>query len=181
MSKRQAGVQITKDDYDKDEIGSEEPTGTWQKADDAVLAQRNIRKAKRPPPRTAETTERFGTAVAPTGESNPFANISLVAGAPSSAASSAAAFGAAFAGATSSGFLSRTADAAACSSSGDSTNLTGNKRMRLVVAVGSKNPVKVNSVRAAFSLAFPAAYVDCAPYDVPSGVPDQVRPIIFRT
>ena len=44
MSKRQAGVQITKDDYDK-EIGSEEPTGTWQKADDAVLAQRNIRAA----------------------------------------------------------------------------------------------------------------------------------------
>ena len=48
MSKRQAGIQISKDDYDPDAQGEAEPTGTWQKADESVLAARKIRKAKRP-------------------------------------------------------------------------------------------------------------------------------------
>lgn len=43
----------------------------------------------------------------------------------------------------------------------------------LTVAVGSKNPAKVNSVREAFAAAFPACDIACAAYDVPSGVPDQ--------
>ena len=51
MSKRQAGVQINKDQYDADAPLDTEPTGTWQKADDSVLAARKIRKAKRPPAR----------------------------------------------------------------------------------------------------------------------------------
>ena len=44
---------------------------------------------------------------------------------------------------------------------------------KLVVAVGSRNPVKINSVKNAFSTAFSDAVVECVPYDVPSGVPDQ--------
>ena len=43
MSKRQAGIQISKDDYDPDAQGEAEPTGTWQKADESVLAARKIR------------------------------------------------------------------------------------------------------------------------------------------
>ena len=66
MSKRQAGVQITKDDYNDDRFpDEEEPVGTWQKASEEVLAQRKIRKAKRPPPRTAEEIQKFGVAAEP--------------------------------------------------------------------------------------------------------------------
>ena len=43
----------------------------------------------------------------------------------------------------------------------------------LSVAVGSKNPVKVESVRRAFSAAFADAAVNIFPYDVSSGVSDQ--------
>ena len=43
----------------------------------------------------------------------------------------------------------------------------------IVVAVGSKNPVKVNSVKNAVSAAFGGRIVDCHSFDVPSGVPDQ--------
>ena len=44
---------------------------------------------------------------------------------------------------------------------------------RLVVAVGSRNPVKVNAVKSAFAAAFPTAQLDISMHDVPSGVPDQ--------
>jgi len=44
---------------------------------------------------------------------------------------------------------------------------------RLVVAVGSKNPVKVNSVKNAFEQNFPQSTIAVSGYDVPSGVPDQ--------
>ena len=44
---------------------------------------------------------------------------------------------------------------------------------RLVVAVGSRNPVKVNSVRSAFQTAFPGTTIEISEHDVPSGVPDQ--------
>ena len=43
----------------------------------------------------------------------------------------------------------------------------------LRVAVGSKNPVKVNSAKAAFETCFPKHTIDCVGIDVPSGVPDQ--------
>eukprot|EP00312_Isochrysidales_sp_CCMP1244_P006521 CAMPEP_0196673322 /NCGR_PEP_ID=MMETSP1090-20130531/2883_1 /TAXON_ID=37098 /ORGANISM="Isochrysis sp, Strain CCMP1244" /LENGTH=382 /DNA_ID=CAMNT_0042011079 /DNA_START=1 /DNA_END=1149 /DNA_ORIENTATION=+ len=43
----------------------------------------------------------------------------------------------------------------------------------LVVAVGSKNPVKVNAVRAGFAAAFPLTALEVVAYDVPSGVSDQ--------
>ena len=43
----------------------------------------------------------------------------------------------------------------------------------LVVAVGSRNPVKVNAARNAFSAAFGGAVIECHGYDVPSGVSDQ--------
>lgn len=178
MSKRQAGVQITKDDYNDDRFpDEEEPVGTWQKASEEVLAQRKIRKAKRPPPRTAEEIQKFGVAAEPSSaaagpaadaSANPFANISLVAPAATSvppAATGAFSFGVAPAASTSFKPTSST--------SSDTNALVGTKRTRLVVAVGSKNPVKVNSVHAAFSLAFPTCFVDCVPYDVPSGVPDQ--------
>ena len=96
--KRQAGVQINKDDYDPDAQGEAEPTGTWQKADDSVLAQRKIRKAKRP---TAGGGGGGGFGAAAAGgiaapeppdaaKANPFASVALVAP-PASAAS---AFGA---------------------------------------------------------------------------------------
>ena len=41
------------------------------------------------------------------------------------------------------------------------------------VAVGSKNPTKLNSAKAAIERAFPSAQVACHGYDVPSGVSDQ--------
>jgi non-canonical (house-cleaning) NTP pyrophosphatase len=44
---------------------------------------------------------------------------------------------------------------------------------RLVVAVGSENPVKVNSVRNAFAANFPDASLEVVGYSVPSGVDDQ--------
>ena len=44
---------------------------------------------------------------------------------------------------------------------------------QLVVAVGSSNPVKVNSVRNTFSACFPERQVVISSHDVPSGVPDQ--------
>ena len=43
----------------------------------------------------------------------------------------------------------------------------------LIVAVGSRNPVKVNSARAAFERCFPDCTIDAVGIDVPSGVPDQ--------
>ena len=43
----------------------------------------------------------------------------------------------------------------------------------LIVAVGSKNPVKVNSVKNTFTQAFNGRVIECCGYDVPSGVPDQ--------
>ena len=45
----------------------------------------------------------------------------------------------------------------------------------VVVAVGSKNPVKVNSVRSAFARCFTLdeSAIECVGMDVPSGVPDQ--------
>ena len=60
MSKRQAGLQINRDDYDPDAPGTAEPTGTWQKADESVLAGRKIRKAKKdgtPVPTASVATE----------------------------------------------------------------------------------------------------------------------------
>ena len=44
---------------------------------------------------------------------------------------------------------------------------------KLVVAVGSENPVKVNSVRNAFAANFPEASLEVVGYSVPSGVDDQ--------
>ena len=44
---------------------------------------------------------------------------------------------------------------------------------KLVVAVGSKNPVKVNSVRNAFAANFPGSDLEVVGYSVPSGVDDQ--------
>lgn len=46
-------------------------------------------------------------------------------------------------------------------------------RRRLTVAVGSANPVKVNSVRAAFEANFPSASIEVFSHEVSSGVPDQ--------
>lgn len=43
----------------------------------------------------------------------------------------------------------------------------------IVVAVGSRNPVKVNAVRTAFELNFPGSTIDITMHDVLSGVPDQ--------
>lgn len=42
-----------------------------------------------------------------------------------------------------------------------------------MVAVGSKNPVKLEAVRRAFSLAFETHTIQIVPYDVPSGVSAQ--------
>ena len=104
MSKRQAGIQISKDDYDPDAQGEAEPTGTWQKADESVLAARKIRKAKRPAAAGGggglPLPGALGAGAAPTGgdqpgadaaKPNPFASIALVAPPATSAAS---AFGA---------------------------------------------------------------------------------------
>ena len=44
---------------------------------------------------------------------------------------------------------------------------------KLVIAVGSTNPVKVNSVRTAFKMNFPETELEICGYSVPSGVPDQ--------
>ena len=44
---------------------------------------------------------------------------------------------------------------------------------RLAVAVGSRNPVKVNSVKNAFQVAFPQCEIIVSTHEVPSGVPDQ--------
>ena len=44
---------------------------------------------------------------------------------------------------------------------------------KLVVAVGSQNPVKVNSVKDAFAANFPEDSVEVVGYSVPSGVADQ--------
>ena len=44
---------------------------------------------------------------------------------------------------------------------------------KLVVAVGSKNPVKVNSVRNAFAANFPGSDLEVVGYSVPSGVDEQ--------
>ena len=41
------------------------------------------------------------------------------------------------------------------------------------VAVGSKNPCKVNAVRSAFQVTFPDATIVISQHSVPSGVPDQ--------
>lgn len=43
----------------------------------------------------------------------------------------------------------------------------------IVVAVGSKNPVKVNSVRNTLTAAFGGRTIEVEGFDVPSGVPDQ--------
>ena len=43
----------------------------------------------------------------------------------------------------------------------------------IVIAVGSKNPVKVEAVRRAFAAAHAEATLELHPYDVPSGVNDQ--------
>ena len=76
MSKRGAAVQITKDDYDdEDRYGPPIIPGTWQKADESVLAQRKIRKAKRPTP-AAE-----GGSL-PLPPANPFAGVELSAAEP---------------------------------------------------------------------------------------------------
>ena len=95
MSKRQATVQLNKDDWeaqqakdDEDRYGPPIIPGTWQKADDAVIAQRKIRKAKRPTGGTAGSlplppTNPFANvefAAPPTAAAgNPFANIQLTA------------------------------------------------------------------------------------------------------
>lgn len=77
MSKRQAGVQLTKDDYDRqddeDRYGPPIAPGTWQKADDETLKKRVIRKAKRP----------TGAGGLPLPPANPFASVQLDAPAPS--------------------------------------------------------------------------------------------------
>ena len=44
---------------------------------------------------------------------------------------------------------------------------------QLLVAVGSRNPVKVQAVQRAFGQAFANAQIDVEGYDVPSNVPDQ--------
>ena len=41
------------------------------------------------------------------------------------------------------------------------------------IAVGSRNPVKVNSVRNSFATSFPGATLEVTMHDVPSDVPDQ--------
>ena len=82
MSKRGAGVQLTKDDYerqdDEDRYGPPIIEGTWQKADADVLKNRVIRKAKRPTP--------SGGPSLPLPPENPFANVQL---APTPAVASA--------------------------------------------------------------------------------------------
>lgn len=89
MAKRGAAVQINKDNYDPDAEADNEPTGTWQKADESVLAQRKIRKAKRP---AAGSGALPGAPAEPdaAAKPNPFASIALVA-----PPASASAFGAA--------------------------------------------------------------------------------------
>ena len=69
MSKRQASVQLTKDDPDLDD---EAPTeeGTWQRADDATLKKRVFRKVKRPDRRSEASS-------LPLPPSNPFASVVL--------------------------------------------------------------------------------------------------------
>ena len=172
MSKRQAGVQITKDDYNDDRFpDEEEPVGTWQKASEEVLAQRKIRKAKRPPPRTAEEIQKFGVAAEPSSaaagpaadaSANPFANISLVAPAATSvppAATGAFSFGVAPTASTS---------FKPTSSTSSDTNAPA-PSARLVVAVGRSGEGEL--VHAAFSR---LSHVLCrSAHDVPSGVPDQ--------
>ena len=70
-SKRQAGRQLTRDDPDEDEdrYGPPIVPGVWQKADEATLAKRVIRKAKRP-------VGDAGSSL-PLPASNPFANVEL--------------------------------------------------------------------------------------------------------
>lgn len=94
MAKRQASVQLTKDDYeredDEDRYGPPIVPGTWQKADEETLKMRVIRKAKRPTPSGAGSSlpmppgNPFAslelTATAPA--TNPFANVQLTAPAP---------------------------------------------------------------------------------------------------
>lgn len=46
-------------------------------------------------------------------------------------------------------------------------------KRQLIIAVGSKNPVKVNSVKRAFTSAFSGCDIECVGFDVNSGVPDQ--------
>ena len=74
-SKRQAGRQLTRDDPDEDEdrYGPPIVPGVWQKADEATLAKRVIRKAKRP-------VGDAGSSL-PLPASNPFANVELTPGA----------------------------------------------------------------------------------------------------
>ena len=80
MSKRQAGVQLTKDDYERAEADDEDRygppiiPGTWQKADEETLKRRVIRKAKRP-------TAGAGGSL-PLPPSNPFASVDLAPAAP---------------------------------------------------------------------------------------------------
>ena len=155
-SKRQAGRQLTRDDPDEDEdrYGPPIVPGVWQKADEATLAQRVIRKVKRPvgdagslplPPSNPFANVELTSGAA----ANPFANIQLAPPAPAPAANPFANIQ-----------LALPASAP-------------EERKTLHVAVGSKNPVKVASVRNAMTAAFPTCCIECHQYDVPSGVPDQ--------
>lgn len=100
MSKRGAAVQITKDNYDRDDEDRYGPPiipGTWQSADEETLKKRVIRKAKRPtpsangslplPPANPFGSLELSAGSAPAGEAaNPFANVQLVAAAAPAAA-----------------------------------------------------------------------------------------------
>ena len=82
MAKRGPGSELNKDNWESvvDAEGeSQESLGTWQKADDATLAGRKIRKVKRPA-KAAAAPEGGGGGAAPAASSNPFASVQLVAG-----------------------------------------------------------------------------------------------------
>eukprot|EP00900_Chrysochromulina_parva_P019833 jgi/Chrpa1/27851/Chrysochromulina_OHIO_Genome00010323-RA len=94
--KRAADRQINNNMTEEElEGGSEEPVGTWQKADEAVLAQRKFYRARRPvrdnSANSASITSSnpFASVAlvsAPATVPNPFASVALVAGAPAAAA-----------------------------------------------------------------------------------------------
>jgi hypothetical protein len=110
MSKRVADKQINSQTYNPDaEVGAE-PEGSWKRADESVLAERKIRKAKRP----ARGSESLPTGAAPDApKANPFASVMLTASASSVASSggfsfaappSASSFGSGAAAPTAGGF-----------------------------------------------------------------------------
>ena len=86
-------MQLNKDDWeaqqardDEDRYGPPILEGTWQKADDAVIAQRKIKKFKRPTGGTGASlplpaANPFANVelAAPAADANPFANVQLTA------------------------------------------------------------------------------------------------------